>query len=97
MENVQKDIDDLINKRDMNSSRQSKREVYGWSKTAEDYDADNEISRQLIRDYEDQILIAQKDIEHNPKDEELVRTAKNKIAELRKQILSEEIIQAENT
>ena len=96
MEDVQKDIDNLNNRRDMNSAKQSKWEAYGFNKSASYYDEDNSISQQLINDYMEQIRIAEQDIQNNPEDEKLVETAKQKIAELRRQILSEETTQIEN-
>lgn len=96
MEEVQKDIDNLNNRRDMNSAKQSKWEAYGFNKSASYYDEDNSISQQLINDYMEQIRIAEQDIQNNPEDEKLVETAKQKIAELRRQILSEETTQIEN-
>ena len=62
-ENIQREIDNLVSQRDINSSRQSRNSALGLSMTAQDYKNDNSISQQLIQYYEEQRKIAIEEIE----------------------------------
>ena len=90
LEETQGNIDALLSQRETNSSELNLLEATGFKADTSYYDKDNAISRALIESYNNQIAIAEKDIEDNPKNEKLVRTAQENIAELQRKILAEQ-------
>lgn len=96
LEEVQQNIDDLLANRQLNSERNALKQAKGRSLTKEDYELDNSISQALVSSYAEQIAIAQNDIENNPDDKELVRTARTKIQELQQKIYQEQTTQTNN-
>lgn len=88
MEESQRELDILASQRDLNSAQNAIKEAEGYDLSAEDYDADNALSEQMIEWYQTQLSIAEQKMEDA--NDEAKPAIQKKINDLLKSIAGEE-------